>query len=164
MSPRVDIQCASVEPVPHRRELGRWVSAALAAVPAAHRRRGAVTVSVRLVDREEMSRLNDAYRGKPGPTNVLAFAADLPAGIDEPLLGDIVICAPVVRAEAAAQGKTETAHWAHMAVHGTLHLLGMDHAGNAEAAAMEALESAILRDLDFPCPYGDLDTVEPVAS
>lgn len=162
MNPRVEIQCASGEAVPHARDLRRWIAAALAAAPAGQRTGEPVEISLRLVDRAEMTRLNAAYRGKRQPTNVLSFPADLPAELGEPLLGDIVICAPVVRAEAAAQGKPEAAHWAHMAVHGTLHLLGMDHLEAGEAAAMETLESSILRSLGFACPYGDLTTPEPV--
>jgi len=110
---------------------------------------------VRLVDIAEMKTLNETYRDKAGPTNVLSFPSDLPDDLQLPLLGDIVICAPVVRAEAAEQGKNLTAHWAHMTIHGTLHLLGYDHIAEEEAAAMEALESAILKRLDYPCPYRD---------
>jgi probable rRNA maturation factor len=149
MSLTVDIQCASAEPVPADEDLRRWIAAALASQPA----RGATEISVRLVDADEMAKLNQAYRGKPGPTNVLSFPAELPAELELPLLGDIVICAPVVRAEARAQRKTLAAHWAHMAVHGTLHLLGYDHGEENEAIAMEALESAILAKLHYPCPY-----------
>jgi len=108
---------------------------------------------VRLVDAPEMASLNKTYRGKDGPTNVLSFPADLPPDLDLPLLGDIVICAPVVAAEAREQHKSPDAHWAHMAVHGTLHLLGYDHLDENEAITMEALESAILADLHYPCPY-----------
>jgi probable rRNA maturation factor len=102
-----------------------------------------------------MSELNDRYRGKPEPTNVLSFPAALPDDLDLPLLGDIVICAPVVHAEAAQQGKNISAHWAHMTVHGTLHLLGYDHIDDAEAATMEALETAILDQLHYDNPYKD---------
>jgi probable rRNA maturation factor len=108
---------------------------------------------VRLVDTEEMTSLNETYRGVTGPTNVLSFPSDLPDELHLPLLGDIVICAPLVRSEAAQQGKSLTTHWAHMTIHGTLHLLGYDHIAEDEAATMEALESAILARLDYPCPY-----------
>lgn len=149
MSLTVDIQCASGEPVPSADDLRRWIAAALAGQTT----RDETEISVRLVDIPEMAGLNQAYRGKPGPTNVLSFPADLPAELELPLLGDIVICAPVVREEAQSQHKALAAHWAHMAVHGTLHLLGYDHIEESEALAMEALESAILADLCYPCPY-----------
>jgi probable rRNA maturation factor len=149
MSLTVDIQCASVEPVPDEDDLRGWIAAALAGQQVG----GDIEISVRLVDAPEMASLNKTYRGKDGPTNVLSFPADLPPDLDLPLLGDIVICAPVVAAEARAQHKSPDAHWAHMAVHGTLHLLGYDHLEEDEAITMEALESAILADLHYPCPY-----------
>ena len=145
----VDIQCASSEPVPDEDDLRSWIAAAL----ANQQRQADTEISLRLVDAEEMSRLNRDYRHRDGPTNVLSFPAGLPPELALPLLGDIVICAPVVRAEAAAQHKPLDAHWAHMAVHGTLHLLGYDHIEEDQANAMEALESAILAGLDYPCPY-----------
>tara|TARA_R110002049_G_scaffold71737_4_gene184606 strand:- start:2486 stop:2968 length:483 start_codon:yes stop_codon:yes gene_type:complete len=149
VKPLVDIQNASCEAVPPPEEFRRWVGAAL---------NGRITaqqpeVCIRLVDDGEMAQLNANYRGKDGATNVLSFPADLPAALELPLLGDIVICAPVVIAEAERQRKTTTAHWAHMTVHGTLHLLGYDHVKEEEAEIMEALESAILRQLDYSCPY-----------
>jgi len=149
MSLTVDIQCACSESVPVEDELRGWIAAAL----ASQETRGDTEICVRLVDTQEMATLNQVYRGKPGPTNVLSFSADLPAQLGLPLLGDIVICAPVVREEAQAQHKGLSAHWAHMAVHGTLHLLGYDHIDEQQATVMEALESAILVDLHFPCPY-----------
>ena len=149
MSLTVDIQCASSEPVPDEDDLRRWIAATL----ARQQRHGDTEISLRLVDTQEMTRLNRDYRHREGPTNVLSFPAGLPPELGLPLLGDIVICAPVVRAEAAAQHKPLAAHWAHMAVHGTLHLLGYDHIEEDQAIAMEALESAILADLDYPCPY-----------
>ena len=149
MSLTVDIQCASDEPVPDEDDLRSWIAAALASQPA----RGDTEISLRLVDAEEMAKINEAYRGVAGPTNVLSFPADLPTELELPLLGDIVICAPVVHSEAQAQHKSAAAHWAHMAVHGTLHLLGYDHIEEQEAVAMEALESTILAKLHYPCPY-----------
>jgi len=147
----VDLQRATTAPVPTATQFRRWLRAALSG-----RTPGATAeVAVRLVDREEMAALNENYRARRGPTNVLSFPADLPAELGLPLLGDIVICAPVVRDEAAAQGVDGDAHWAHMAVHGALHLLGYDHIEDSEAAAMERLESAILRDLGYDCPYGE---------
>ncbi|MCB1704964.1 MAG: rRNA maturation RNase YbeY [Halioglobus sp.] len=145
----VDIQRASREPVPTAADLRHWITTALAGRTTQQQ----VEISVRLVDTEEMTQLNAGYRGKAGPTNVLSFPADLPPELELPLLGDIVICAPVVAAEAAQQGKSAAAHWAHMTVHGTLHLLGYDHIEEEDAQIMEALESAILRQLDYSCPY-----------
>lgn len=150
MSLQVDIQTASTEPVPDEDDIRLWIGAALG-----DSRQSDTEISVRLVDREEMAALNRQYRDKAGPTNVLSFPSDLPPELGLPLLGDIVICAPVVREEARQQDKSERAHWAHMLVHGTLHLLGYDHVEEDDATAMEALESTILKQLDYPCPYGD---------
>lgn len=143
----VEIDSASSEPAPEEGDLRSWISAALID------RKLDTEISVRLVDIEEMSELNQRYRNKTGPTNVLSFPADIPAELNHPLLGDIVICSPVVRREAAEQGKPEDAHWAHMTVHGTLHLQGYDHLIEAEAQTMEAIETAILATLNYPCPY-----------
>ena len=148
---QVDIQQACSDPVPDEEDIRRWIEAALAGA----QRDGDSEVSLRLVDSPEMTELNQNYRDKSGPTNVLSFPSDLPQELDLPLLGDIVICAPVVRREAAQQGKPLKAHWAHMTVHGTLHLLGYDHIEEAEAEAMEALETDILTTLNYPCPYQD---------
>lgn len=149
MNLHVEIQNASREVVPCEGDIRQWITAALQGNTA----REEIEISLRIVDGEEMARLNETYRGKAGATNVLSFPADLPADLGLPLLGDIVICAPVVRAEAAQQGKSASAHWAHMTVHGTLHLLGYDHIEEDEATIMEALESAILNELQFGCPY-----------
>jgi probable rRNA maturation factor len=144
---QVDIQSASTEPAPDEEDIRRWISAAL------HEHPEDVELTVRIVDIDEMTTLNQTYRGKSGPTNVLSFPSDLPAELELPLLGDIVICASVVAREATEQHKPAIAHWAHMTVHGTLHLLGYDHMEEAEALAMESLETAILATLDYPCPY-----------
>lgn len=161
MSLQVDIQRATAEPVPDEDDIRRWIAMTLTRIAAPS---GAVQrdaeVCVRLVDADEMATINQTYRDRAGPTNVLSFPAALPAELKLPLLGDIVICAPVVRAEAAAQHKALKAHWAHMAVHGTLHLLGYDHMEEEDAAVMEALESAILADLHYPCPYRGETTEE----
>lgn len=163
MSLHVTIQTATDEPVPDEDDIRGWIAAALdnAETLPLRGRSSTTEITVRLVGIEEMSRLNGDYRGVTGPTNVLSFPAELPAELRHPLLGDIVICAPVVRAEALRQNVAPAAHWAHIAVHGTLHLLGYDHVLPEEADVMEALESAILLRLDYACPYGDADTVEP---
>ena len=145
----VDIQTASSEPLPAEEDIRKWIDAALTGRTTQKQ----VEVSIRLVDQDEMAQLNETYRGKKGTTNVLTFPANLPTELDIPLLGDIVICAPVVGAEAAQQGKTSNAHWAHMTVHGALHLLGYDHIEEEDATIMEALESSILMDLNYACPY-----------
>jgi probable rRNA maturation factor len=149
VSLHVDIQTASNAPVPAEADIRHWIAAAL----EGRSPRKQVEVCVRLVDIDEMAQLNENFRGKKGATNVLSFPADLPAELALPMLGDIVICAPVVRSEAEQQGKSPSAHWAHMTVHGTLHLLGYDHIEEKEAGVMEALESTILAKLSFSCPY-----------
>ena len=149
MNPQVDIQNVSKLPVPTYSELTRWIGAAVkfAEGPAN------AEISLRLVDEAEMAELNLTYRDKPGSTNVLSFPSDLPAELEIPLLGDIVICAPVVIREAQAQHKPALAHWAHMAVHGSLHLMGYDHVEPEDAHARETLETAIMKNLNYPCPY-----------
>jgi probable rRNA maturation factor len=134
------------EQLPSDAQFERWVRTALA-------ERGEAVLTIRIVDREESSRLNDHYRGRDAATNVLSFPAELPAEVDLPLLGDIVICAPVVVAEANAQNKPVAAHWAHLTIHGVLHLLGFDHQEPGEAAAMESLEISLLDSLGIANPY-----------
>jgi probable rRNA maturation factor len=134
--------------LPAVRSIRGWIRAALS---TRGEERG--EIAVRIVDEEEMRALNARYRHKDYPTNVLAFPAELPRGVELPLLGDIVVCAPVVEREAVEQGKQSRAHWAHMLVHGTLHLLGHDHQRPRAAAAMEALETRVLAALGFPDPY-----------
>ena len=114
-------------------------------------------LAIRLVDTKEGCSLNRHYRGKDNATNVLSFPAEMPPGVDlpMPLLGDLVICAPVVLKEAKDQGKAANAHFAHLTVHGVLHLLGMDHEDEREANAMELLEREILAGLGYDNPYED---------
>ena len=112
-------------------------------------------LTIRLVESEESQQLNFEYRGKDKPTNVLSFPFEVPAGIPLQLLGDLVICAPVVQLEATQQNKTPEAHWAHMVVHGCLHLLGYDHIKDDEAEIMEDLERQIMAELGFSDPYTD---------
>ncbi len=143
------MECAAgaVGEIPTPRSMRRWVRAALDDGHAD------AMICVRIVDEAEMRELNARYRGRDHATNVLSFPAELPPGVDLPLLGDIVVCAPVVAHEAAEQGKPARAHWAHMLVHATLHLLGHDHEQASEAERMEALETRILARLKFPDPY-----------
>jgi len=145
---RLTVQRASsARPLPSSVSLGRWTRAALPG-----RVRGAAEITVRLVDERESAALNARYRGKQGATNVLSFSHELPPGRDG-LAGDLVICAPVVAREARAQGKRERAHWAHMVVHGILHLRGYDHVRKKDAEAMEALEVRLMKRLGYPDPY-----------
>ena len=113
------------------------------------------SLCIRIVDNKESHDLNNQYRGKDAPTNVLSFPFDVPEHARETveLLGDLVVCAPVVEQEAMAQNKQLLDHWAHMIVHGTLHLLGFDHINDEEAEEMEQLERDILAKLDITDPY-----------
>jgi probable rRNA maturation factor len=110
-------------------------------------------VCINVVDASESQQLNLTYRGKDKPTNVLSFPADLPDFVDSEHLGDLAICAEIVFREAKEQGKPELHHWAHMTIHGCLHLLGYDHIKDAEAEQMEALEIELLAALNIPDPY-----------
>ena len=112
---------------------------------------------MRLVDEEESQTLNREYRGKDKPTNVLSFPSDLPAVVENDLLGDLVICVPVVAREANEQGKSLEAHWAHLVIHGLLHLMGYDHQTDEEALQMESRERELLQQLNYPDPYIDED-------
>ncbi len=138
--------------VPARKELDRWARSALAAEVQGE-------LTVRIVDEAESAELNLRYRRKKGATNVLSFPARgseaPPSAAAGDLLpfGDVVICAPVVEREAREQGKPPAAHWAHMVVHGALHLQGFDHEKVADASIMEAREKALLAELGFPDPY-----------
>ena len=133
--------------LPADADFTRWLEAALAG------RRHTAELVIRIVDEDEGAELNRRYRHKSWPTNVLSFPADLPAGVSTKLLGDLVLCAPVVIREAAEQGKPEPAHWAHLTVHGILHLLGYEHDTGSQAGQMEALETSILAGLGYPDPY-----------
>lgn len=110
-------------------------------------------VTIRIVDEEESQSLNSQYRGKDKPTNVLSFPFECPPGIELPLLGDLIICRQVVEREAQEQNKPLSAHWAHMVVHGSLHLLGYDHIEDDEAEEMESLETEIMIEMGFADPY-----------
>lgn len=129
----------------------QWVAAALG------NRREAAALTIRLVDAEEGRELNHAYRQKDYATNVLSFPLTLPEAVEIPYIGDLAICAPVVAREAGEQGKPARAHWAHMTVHGVLHLLGFDHQNSAEAREMEGLERQIMAALGFADPYEEDD-------
>jgi probable rRNA maturation factor len=131
--------------VPEDATISGWITAALESKD--------VSLTVRIVDDTEMAELNQQYRHKSGATNVLSFPFENPPGVETDILGDIVICAPVVDREAKEQGKNLLSHWAHMVVHGILHLRGFDHETDEQAAEMERLETDILTSLGFPAPY-----------
>ena len=133
--------------VPAAVSFRKWVAAALKG------RIRQADLAIRIVDEREGQALNRHYRGKDYATNVLSFPAELPEGVKLPLLGDLVICAPVVAREAAEQGKPVAAHYAHLTVHGVLHLLGWDHEHDKDAEAMEQLEREVLAELGLPDPY-----------
>ncbi len=147
---RLDVQRRVRAWTPRNADIARWAASALG------RRAAGREIGVRVVGPAESRRLNARYRGKDKPTNVLSFpAAPLPAaarGSAHPL-GDLVICAQVVRAEALAHGKPLRAHWAHLVVHGALHLIGYDHEREPDARRMERREIAVLRSLGFVNPY-----------
>jgi len=146
----VDLDNASgVTDLPTTEHFCTWAEAALAAAQE-HAQKD---LSIRLVDAAESRSLNHQYRAKDKPTNVLSFPCELPDDVDVPLLGDLVICVQVVISEAEEQGKTLESHWAHMVIHGTLHLLGFDHVNEQDAELMEALESKIMASLSYPDPY-----------
>ncbi len=134
--------------IPSNKQLQLWAGATLRRCNAPGSGLG-----IRLVGAVEGARLNARYRGKNRPTNVLSFRCELPLPDGAPWLGDVVICAPVVVREARGQGKKVVNHWAHMVVHGVLHLLGHDHIRPRQAARMEALEQRILADFKIPDPY-----------
>ncbi|HEX5637387.1 MAG TPA: rRNA maturation RNase YbeY [Gammaproteobacteria bacterium] len=153
MSVQLDVQyaCESQTGLPSVEDFQRWTDIALCEA-------GDAEVVIRLVDEAESRELNHQYRGKNKSTNVLSFPMELPdelvATVDEIMLGDLVICAPVVAREAAEQNKPLHAHWAHMVIHGMLHLQGYDHIADDEAAEMETLEIKLLQQLGMANPYG----------
>jgi probable rRNA maturation factor len=155
MTAQVDVQLASDDAsVPVERDIIDWVSRAIDATG----HETDAEISVRIVDKAEMQQLNSEYREQDKPTNVLSFPAGeidgLPAEAGTPL-GDIVVCAVIVRDEAELQSKSIADHWAHMMVHGTLHLLGFDHENDRDARKMEGLEVQILADQGIANPYGE---------
>ena len=134
--------------IPSLEQIEAWANAVLVAENT-----GEQEITVRFTDDEESQTLNHEYRGKDKPTNVLSFPFEVPPGIEMNLLGDLVISVPVIMREAQEQDKTPTNHYAHMVVHGILHLLGYDHIDDADADIMEAKEIRILASLNIGNPY-----------
>lgn len=164
MTLEVDVQIVSEDDdLPDPENLRAWADAAIENLRGnlrddlSENLRGSLSedteLTIRIVDEDESARLNSSYRHKSGATNVLAFPFDSPPGVNLSLLGDIVVCAPVVRREADEQSKSLRSHWAHMVVHGALHLLGYSHERTADADEMEAMEARILDQLGFDNPY-----------
>ena len=147
----LDLQIASTAPhLPSYEQLLTWCQTAL------QQRTATSELTIRIVDLAEGLALNSQWRGKDYATNVLSFPADIPEGLlDIPLLGDLVICAPIVAQEANEQHKSLEAHWAHLVLHGCLHLLGFDHIEDDEAEEMESLEQQMMAELGHPDPYRD---------
>ncbi|OBY91595.1 rRNA maturation RNase YbeY [Pseudomonas sp. AU11447] len=145
----LDLQVASeAAGLPSEAEFRTWCELAL------RQRQNDSELTIRLVDEAEGRELNKTWRHKDYATNVLSFPADVPDELlDIPLLGDLVICTPVVIREATEQGKSVQAHWAHLVIHGCLHLLGYDHIDDVEAEEMEGLERELLAELGHPDPY-----------
>ncbi|MDE1337031.1 rRNA maturation RNase YbeY [Vibrio aestuarianus] len=149
MSIELDLQLAveSEQGLPTLNDFSQWLNKAVTPFQTQ------AEVTIRVVDVQESQQLNYEYRGKDKPTNVLSFPFEAPPGMEIDLLGDLVICRQVVEQEAQEQNKPLMAHWAHMVVHGSLHLLGYDHIEDDEAEEMESLETEIMLDMGFEDPY-----------
>ncbi len=155
MKAHLDLQRATDHTqLPTEQDFIAWVEAVLIYLHSTQQVAQA-ELTIRLVDEAESQHLNLTYRQQDTPTNVLSFPMDTDVPFDIPLLGDLVICAPVVAKEALQQGKSEYHHWAHMVIHGTLHLFGYDHITDKDADEMETIEINILQQFKIPNPYFD---------
>lgn len=152
MSAIIDLQiaCQPNQSIPSQEDIQRWADIALTVSNDSERE-----ITVRLVDTGESQQLNGEYRDKPKPTNVLSFPFECPPQIELPLLGDLVICPVVVEAEAVEQSKQLQHHYAHLVIHGVLHLLGYDHIDPVQADEMESIETRLLAKLGIDDPYQD---------
>lgn len=147
----IDVQYAvSTDTTPDADSIRRWATSVLQSQAAP------VELVIRIVDEAEMTSLNREYRGKDGPTNVLSFNSEIPPEVESVMIGDIVICAPVVMSECVLQNKAPDAHWAHLVIHGVLHLLGYEHDSDDEAQRMESVEARLLGELGFADPYREM--------
>ena len=151
MNINLDVQ-REVDGLPTDDELLKWLSETLGFEQHAD-----TELTIRIVSEQESAELNEQYRHKKGSTNILSFPFETPDEVELNLLGDLIICADVVKKEAAEQKKEELAHWAHMIVHGTLHLLGYDHLTDEQASVMEIKEIKILSQLGYPDPYREVE-------
>lgn len=149
MQPIIDYQiiCKDHKNLPQINDLTLWVESAL--LPTTSRNE----ITIRIVDSAESHKLNLTYRGKDSPTNVLSFPFECPAEVELPLLGDLVICQQVVEKEAQEQNISLMDHYAHLIIHGVLHLQGFDHMNDQDAEVMEGLETQIMQRLGLPDPY-----------
>ncbi|MBD5770145.1 rRNA maturation RNase YbeY [Marinomonas colpomeniae] len=145
----LDLQIATTatEHLPSEEDFRLWVGKALPTLGEEFE------VTIRIVDEEESHALNHEYRGMDKPTNVLSFPFEAPPGLELPLLGDLVICTQIVEKEAKEQKKELLHHWAHMTIHGILHLRGYDHINDDEADEMESIEAQLLASLSISDPY-----------
>lgn len=154
----IDIENVSNVTAPSEDTMTKWLNQVLKLAPFDVDNQE-IEISIRIVDKPEMQALNLQYRQKDKPTNILSFPNHLPRVIllemDTVHLGDMIMCAPVIEEEAKTQGKSLEAHWSHMVVHSSLHLLGYDHANQNDAKIMEDLETRLLTELGYPRPYGD---------
>jgi probable rRNA maturation factor len=148
MSVTLTLQNASkTKSIPNKRLFKTWITKAIG--PGKKNQE----IVIRIVDVKEITKLNKQYRKKNRPTNILSFNFFTPSNIKTNLLGDLIICAPIVKLEAKLQHKTMISHWAHLTIHGVLHLLGYDHKNQKEAQKMEKLEIKLLKKLGFTDPY-----------
>jgi probable rRNA maturation factor len=151
MNIKVNLQIASkTKSIPTIEQFQKWADLILI-----NHIQGDQELTIRIVDERESALLNEKYRNKSGPTNILSFPADIDPEFNYPLLGDLVICSPIIEKQANQNNKELLAHWAHMITHGILHLLGHNHLTNKEAIIMEELETNILMKFGFPPPYGE---------
>ena len=150
MKLKVDFQKACAEETPTMEDFEKWIQSTATTIKYLKKQ---AEVNIRAVDEKEMLYLNNTFRKKTALTNVLSFPANLPKEIEINLLGDIAICAPVVQKEATKLGKPEKAHWAHLTVHGMLHLIGYDHISEKESVKMESVEVSVLANLGISNPY-----------
>ena len=147
MNINLDVQ-REVDALPKDDQLLKWLKETLE-----FEQHGDTELTIRFVGEKESAELNEQYRHRNGSTNILSFPFDAPAEVKLDLLGDLIICADVVKNEARQQKKEELAHWAHMVIHGTLHLLGYDHLTDEQANVMEVKEIKILSQLGYTDPY-----------
>ena len=152
MTHEIDLQvaCTPTE-LPTKEQFQLWVDTALSEVSSEPKQEFELTI--RLVNNEESQQLNMQYRGKDKPTNVLSFPFEVPEGVELNLLGDLIICIEVMKQEAQEQNKALFDHWAHLVIHGCLHLVGFDHISDTEAVEMESIETSILKKLGISNPY-----------